>query len=141
MKIAEIKTKTIFYVCVWTKHWKEHLRETLRYFLDAYTNGLETGDIQFAALSAYLYCNTLFFVGKELLVVRQEMAKHGKFLTQMKQKATLEKLHIYEYAVITLTELNEQDENRNSILYNEIEINHKTASCQVYFKLRANLSG
>ncbi|MBD2386944.1 hybrid sensor histidine kinase/response regulator [Cylindrospermum sp. FACHB-282] len=133
LKSQEIKTKTIFYVCVWTKHWKEHLKETLKLFLDAYTNGLETGDLQFAALSAYLYCNTLFFIGKELSQVRQEMANYGEVLTQLKQKATLEKLQIYEYAVITLTELNEPDDNTKVIVYNhQIEVNHKTASCQVY---------
>ncbi len=130
LKTPEIKTKVIFYNCVWTKHWKEHLKETLTNFLEAYANGLETGDLQFAALSAYLYCNTLFFIGKELSGVRQEMAKYGEFLTQTKQKATLEKHQIYENAVITLIELNE---NIKSLLFQEIEINHKTASCQVYF--------
>lgn len=132
LKTLDIKTKVIFYTNAWTKHWKVHLKETLKSFLDAYTNGLETGDLQFAALSAYLYCNTSFFIGKELSKVRQEMADYGEVLTQLKQKATLEKLQIYEYAVITLTELNEEDDNIQPMLYQQIEINHKTASCQVY---------
>jgi predicted ATPase/tRNA A-37 threonylcarbamoyl transferase component Bud32 len=132
LKTQDIKTKVLFYTSVWTRHWKMHLKETLKTFLDAYTNGLETGDLQFAALSAYLYCSTLFFIGKELSGVRQEMANYGKVLTQMKQKATLEKLQIYEYAVITLTEVNEEDDNIRLMFSNQIEIHHKTASCQVY---------
>ncbi|MBW4513156.1 MAG: AAA family ATPase [Scytonematopsis contorta HA4267-MV1] len=132
LKTQELKTKVIFYTNAWTKHWKEHLKETLKNFLDAYTNGLETGDLQFAALSAHLYCSTLFFIGKELSGVRQEMAKYGELLTKMKQKATLEKLQIYEYAVITLTEVNKEEDNRKPMFSSQIEINHKTASCQVY---------
>ncbi|MUH01793.1 AAA family ATPase [Scytonema sp. UIC 10036] len=132
LKNQELKTKIIFYTNAWIKHWKEHLKETLKNFLNAYTNGLETGDLQFAALSAYLYCNTLFSMGKELSQVQREIANYGEVLTQMKQKATLEKLQIYEYAVLKLTEVNEQDDNKKLILDRPIEINHKTASCQVY---------
>jgi predicted ATPase len=51
----ELKARTIFIVNYFVKHWKEHLRETLNPLRDAYSIGMETGDLEYAAYSACVY--------------------------------------------------------------------------------------
>ena len=63
-KDKKFKAKTIFIVNYFIKHWKEHLKETLNPLLEAYTIGLETGDLEYAAYSACVYCYHSYVLGK-----------------------------------------------------------------------------
>lgn len=81
----EIKAKTLLIFNYFIRHWREHLRETLSPLQDAYAIGLETGDIEYAAYSACVYCYHSYVLGKNLATVEQEMAKYSEALSQLQQ--------------------------------------------------------
>ena len=60
----EIKASTLFMVNGFVRHWKEHIKETLKPLLEAYKIGLETGDLSIAAQSAFDYGFQSYWMGK-----------------------------------------------------------------------------
>ncbi|MBD2204366.1 AAA family ATPase [Calothrix sp. FACHB-1219] len=82
----QLKAIVIFVVNMFIKSWKEHIEETLSSFLEAYTIALETGDLEHAAYSLYMYSEHAFWQGKPLLDIEQEMAKYHEVIFQLKQE-------------------------------------------------------
>ncbi len=80
----KFQARIIFMVNYFIKHWKEHLRETLNPLRDAYSLALETGDLEYAAYSACVYCYHSYVLGKELATVEGEMAMYSNALGQLK---------------------------------------------------------
>ncbi|MEG4804159.1 AAA family ATPase [Microcoleus sp. ARI1-B5] len=80
----KFKARIVFIVNYFIKHWKEHLRETLNPLRDAYSLALETGDLEYAAYSACVYCYHSYVLGKELATVEGEMAMYSNALGQLK---------------------------------------------------------
>jgi len=58
--IRETKSRVWFVVWYFVNHWKRHLRDSIKPLLEAYKTGVETGDLEFAALSANTYSTYLF---------------------------------------------------------------------------------
>ncbi|MHC5893556.1 AAA family ATPase [Nostoc sp.] len=102
LKIHSLKARTLFMVTNFIIHWKEHIRETSKPFLQAYQSGLETGDLEFAAYCAFTYCLQLFIVGKELVEVEHEMAKYCEAIHQIKQTTSLNWTQIFQQSVLNL---------------------------------------
>ncbi len=88
-KAQELKSCTLFFINCFIRHWKEHIRETLQPFLEAYQIGMETGDLQYAAISAYCYAYLAYCGGKELAWLEQEIAKYSDAIAQIKQQHVL----------------------------------------------------
>ncbi|TVP60296.1 MAG: GAF domain-containing protein [Nodularia sp. (in: Bacteria)] len=84
------------------RHWKEHTKTSLKPLLEAYSIGLETGDLEFAAISLYAYCYSAYFMGQELTTLKQEMANYSNAISQIKQERILYWHEIYRQTVITL---------------------------------------
>jgi predicted ATPase/signal transduction histidine kinase len=82
----EFQSIVIFAVNNFTTHWKLHIRESLKNFLEAYSIGLETGDLEQAAYSLYVYCEHSFWAGKEIAGLELEMACYQKEISQLKQE-------------------------------------------------------
>ncbi|MCP4131101.1 MAG: AAA family ATPase [bacterium] len=95
------KTKSRVWCIVWSmvNHWKRPLRDSLQPLLEAYTAGLETGDLEFAALSINLYCLYLFNSGAELAGVEKEIAKYAETIRKLHQDTTLN-YHLMLHQVI-----------------------------------------
>lgn len=72
----ELAAKTVFSVNVTVRNWKEHLKETISSFQEAYQNGLETGDLEYAALCAFGHCYHAYHIGAELTALEQVMAAY-----------------------------------------------------------------
>ncbi len=102
LKIHSLKARTLFIVTNFIIHWKEHIRETSKPFLEAYQSGLETGDLEFAAYCAFTYCLQLFIVGKELVEVEHEMATYCEAIYQIKQTTSLAWTQIFQQSVLNL---------------------------------------
>ncbi|MBD2014214.1 AAA family ATPase [Microcoleus sp. FACHB-53] len=98
----KIKAKTFLVVNNLIRHWKEHLGETLPALMDSYESGIETGDLEFAALSINAYVYHGYFIGKELSGLEQEMAIYSQVVAQLKQETTLYLLKIWRQTVLTL---------------------------------------
>ncbi|NEP59104.1 MAG: AAA family ATPase [Symploca sp. SIO2G7] len=101
---APTKAKTWANVNFFVKPWKEHLNFTLQPLLEAYTAGLETGDLQAAGYAAHNYCLHSYFSGKELSKLQAEMATYGEVLTQLKQERTLQMNKLYRQVLLNLRE-------------------------------------
>jgi PAS domain S-box-containing protein len=68
-------------------HWKVHFRETIPTLVDAYQNGVETGDFEFAGYAAYNVCFRSFFVGEELTQLEQKTATYSKAIGQIRRQS------------------------------------------------------
>ncbi|HEY9747994.1 MAG TPA: ATP-binding protein [Allocoleopsis sp.] len=70
--------------------------------LDAYTIGLETGDLEFAAYSLRTCSYAAYFMGRELSTLQQEIATYSEAIAQMKQTGTFYWNELYRQAVLNL---------------------------------------
>ena len=96
------RARTLHLVNYFIIHWKEHLREVLQPFLEAYQSGLETGDLEYAAYCVHGYCSLSFIVGKELIEVEREMKTYSEAIRQTKQKAVLNWIQLFRQTVLNL---------------------------------------
>lgn len=92
---------------VWTancfvNHWTRPLRESLKPFQHAYELALNNGDLEFAALAAYLYCNHSYYAGENLEQLSPVMNNYSKDIKQLKQFAPLKHTMIHWQAVKNL---------------------------------------
>ena len=98
----ELRAKTLVIVHVFITHWKYHLQETLQPLLDAYILGVETGDFEFGAYGLCLHTQYLYFLGRELNSLEQEMSEYEILVNQLKQQTTLNWLYIYHQNILNL---------------------------------------
>jgi predicted ATPase len=68
-------------------HWKVHLRSTIPMLTDAYQNGVDTGDYEFAGYAAYNACYNSFFAGEELTQLEQRTATYSKAIGQIRRES------------------------------------------------------
>ncbi len=107
LNAQEIKAKTVVMVNIFIRPWKEHLRQTLEPLVSAYSTGLETGDLQYAAFGLMLSSYFGYFSGKELTALEREMAINRDALYKTKQETALNYHEIYWQAVLNLLEKSE----------------------------------
>ncbi|MFC1849396.1 GAF domain-containing protein [candidate division CSSED10-310 bacterium] len=98
----ELKTRTFQLFYGFISHWKEHLKDTLQPSLKGYQNGLETGELEYAAYIASGYSYHSYFLGIELGEVEFRIAQYSKVIAQLKQETSLYWQQIYHQAVLNL---------------------------------------
>ncbi|MEG4864391.1 MULTISPECIES: ATP-binding sensor histidine kinase [unclassified Microcoleus] len=97
------RAMTLFVVNYFTKHWKHHIKTTLKPLLSAYFSGLETGDLEHAGYSAQRYCYLLYFSGSaELSSVELELETYSDALAKINQDSILQLHQIHHQAVLNL---------------------------------------
>ncbi len=79
----EFKAKVYNFVQVFIWHWQAPIRETIAPLQEAYAVGLETGDIEFAGLSASLACQHQYWAGYELRSLAKKMADYGESIGRL----------------------------------------------------------
>jgi PAS domain S-box-containing protein len=95
-----LRSMTLFVEACFIKHWKNHIKETLKPFLNSYFSGLETGDLEHAGYSAHRYCYHLYFSGSaELSKVELEMETYRDAIDKLDRDSILQ-LHQIHYQVI-----------------------------------------
>lgn len=131
---------------VWTancfvNHWTRPLRESLKPFLDSYDLALNSGDLEFAALAAYLYCNHSFYSGRNLNELSPEMNNYSKDIKQLKQFAPLKHTLIHWQAAKNLMGEVSDPKKLKGDVYNEdtevkkhLEIKDNTAMMKYYLQ-------
>lgn len=136
----ELKARTFMVFNNFIRHWKEHLREGLKPLLSAYSSGLETGDLEFAAYSAYIHCYHCYFLGNELAALEREMAAYIHAIGQFKQEAALHLAKLYRQIVLNLLGQAENPCRLVGKSYDEqimlplaLEANHRNAIFDLYF--------
>ncbi|HYX13039.1 MAG TPA: AAA family ATPase [Nostoc sp.] len=101
-KTHPLRARTLLIVNNFIVHWKELVRNTSQPLLEAYQSGLETGDLEFAAYCAHVYCFQSCVVGKELVEVEREMTIYNEAIRQIKQEAALTWNQIFQQAIANL---------------------------------------
>ncbi len=104
LNAIKLKSKTLFAVNCFIRHWKDHVRDTLSPLVEAYTCGLETGDIEYAMMSAYVFGRYAYLSGQELGELSQAMMQYSSIMSQFKQTTYLNFNGIYHQSVLNLLE-------------------------------------
>ena len=115
----ELQPIVIFAVNSFTRHWKEHLKESLTFLLKVYSIALETGDLEQTAYSLYYYLEHSFWLGKELSELETKISNYHQRIGQLKKEIVLTLNSVTWQAVINLTEYNEHPYNLNGEAFDE----------------------
>jgi predicted ATPase/signal transduction histidine kinase len=86
-KSFEARTQFVFNVMI--KHWKKHIRETLKPLEIGFQRGLETGDFENAAICAYTYSYYSYFAGTNLSKIQHNISQYNKIIKKIKQQTWL----------------------------------------------------
>ncbi|MEG4076383.1 AAA family ATPase, partial [Microcoleus sp. Pol14C2] len=140
LNAKDIQARTIFVVNANIRHWREPLQKTLEPLQSAYAIGLETGDLEFAALSIYIYVYHAYLAGNELSVMERKITSYNQALAQVKQINSLNFNQILHQAILNLTQQVEQQTKLSGNIYDEQmmlplhqQANDATAIFYVYF--------
>ncbi|OUL26422.1 ATP-binding sensor histidine kinase [Nostoc sp. 106C] len=98
----ELKCKVYNLVNLFIRPWKEHVKTTLKPFIEGAHSGLETGDIEFSSYCAMNYCTNLFWVGEQLDKVQQQQTQYFNFLLKLKQEYCIDYIKIVRQLTLNL---------------------------------------
>ncbi|MGJ3250603.1 MAG: PAS domain S-box protein [Elainellaceae cyanobacterium] len=87
--------------------WKVHLKETIPLLVEAYQEGLETGDFETAGYAAYDVCYNSFFVGEELTQLEQKTATYSKAVDQIRRESPSTWIAIVSQTILNLLDRSE----------------------------------
>ena len=133
-----LKVNILYVTNANVRHWQEHLRSTLNPLREAYSSGLETGDLYFAALALYVHGYHCYLLGDELSTVEQEIAASIETLGRLGQKTSQLFLQIYRQAILNLRGCSPDPCRLFGESYSEEQLpfhqqkNETTAICKVY---------
>ncbi|MFN6538982.1 MAG: diguanylate cyclase domain-containing protein [Nostoc sp. EkiNYC01] len=94
------RTECMAYSCI--KHWIEPVKEILTPLREGYAVGLETGDLEFAAYSIYLYSHYALLSGCELAQLELDMATCTSAIQQTGQDRTAAMNSMFHQVVLNL---------------------------------------
>ncbi|MBD2163143.1 AAA family ATPase [Calothrix membranacea FACHB-236] len=98
----EFKAKILDTFNRFIRHLREHIRKSIKPLLEAYTAGLETRDLEYAAYSINAYSYYLYFSGKDLSYLKQEIATYSQAIYKINQKRIFNYNEIYRQVVLNL---------------------------------------
>ncbi|MEP0978864.1 PAS domain S-box protein [Phormidium sp. FACHB-77] len=94
--------RTLMFSNVHIMHWKVHLRNTIPMLVDAYQNGVKTGDFETAGYTAYYVCYYSFLAGEELTQLEQKTAFYSKSIDQIRRESPSNWLAILRQTILNL---------------------------------------
>jgi len=105
-RFQTIEIKSLVYVLFngFIKHWKDPCQDTIGDLQNAYYFGLEIGDLQNAALSAYCYCAHKFLCGFYLKDLYEETQRYTQAVKSIKQMGIQGWLTPFIWSIAQLTE-------------------------------------
>ncbi|MCP4135243.1 MAG: serine/threonine-protein kinase PknK [bacterium] len=119
LNTKEIKSKVLTVVWYLINHWKNPLRDSMGPLLEAYKTGMETGDLEFAAIAANTYSVILYISGMELRGVEKEMAGFVEMIRKLNQDTMLNYHLIAHQTVLNLLGKSENPANIVGFSYDE----------------------
>ena len=145
-EVKAFKARTTYMVNAFIRHWKEPSQAILQSYQSVYQIALETGDLEFAAWSAYNYCLYSYRMGRELTLTEREMANCSEVIAQLKQELVFHENALYRQIVWNLmsrdvslshddnlTELSGPYYNESTMLPLHLKENNRHAICHLYF--------
>lgn len=86
----------------YTNHWSEHIKNTIPELLETMQISVDKGDLEFAALSAWVFAYHSFFCGSELGKLEQEMKTYSDEMARYKQKTVLNYNQMLRQVILNL---------------------------------------
>jgi len=86
---------------------KVHLKETIPLLVEAYQEGVETGDFETAGYAAYDVCYNSFFVGEELTQLEQKTATYSKAVDRIRRESPSTWIAIVWQTILNLLDRSE----------------------------------
>uniref|UniRef100_UPI00145FA730 PAS domain S-box protein n=1 Tax=Brasilonema sp. UFV-L1 TaxID=2234130 RepID=UPI00145FA730 len=111
--------KALMFPSAHIMHWKVHLRKVIPFLVDAYQNGVETGDFEFAGYALYHACYRSFFVGEELTQLEQKTATYSKAIRQIRRENPLNWIAVLWQTVLNLLGRSENPSRLIGNVYDE----------------------
>jgi len=102
LNARDIRCRTLMAFNVYIRHFKEHIRETIKPLAEAYQAGLETGDLTYAAGSANAHCVREYMAGTNLTKLKKDFETYDDAIRKTNQLPTLYVNRIYHQAVYNL---------------------------------------
>ena len=103
LNVQKLKARTLTIIFVTIDHWKQPIRNSLKQLIEAYQNGLEMGDLEFAAIAAQAYCYQSYLAGKELNYTKMETERYGKAIVDIcRQQSAFYWTQIYQQTILNL---------------------------------------
>ncbi|MBU1171491.1 MAG: AAA family ATPase [Proteobacteria bacterium] len=100
--VKKEKTRVIVLFNMFIRHWKEHVRETIKPLLEGYESRIETGDIEYASHCMSAYCLYMFLAGMPLVQVEKEQNAYRKSIILLKQKFDLDNISNFHQMTLNL---------------------------------------
>ncbi|MBE9119610.1 AAA family ATPase [Tychonema sp. LEGE 07199] len=113
LNALEFKSKILNLVAFVLMHGNHHVKDTLPLLEEAYQSALENGDLESLGYAAVNICQSLYFIGQELMPLEQKMANYNHLLFQLKQETVLTWNQIYQK---TVWELMDNTDTSNLLL-------------------------
>lgn len=136
-EVYHAKTSMVIYPLI--KHWQDPVRDILKPLQDMYQLGLETGDLQSAAIGIAYYASYSYFGGVELAEFAQKIAPYAESLRKFKQTTSLDKINMYLQAARNLIKGAEHPERLLGEVYHEeamishhLAVKDITTLCHLY---------
>ncbi|BAY92901.1 MULTISPECIES: trifunctional serine/threonine-protein kinase/ATP-binding protein/sensor histidine kinase [unclassified Tolypothrix] len=101
-QLISLKTRNLYIVYLFTKHWKIPLSQVLSGLEETYHSGLETGEIEMACRGAMSYCYYAYHTGQELTELAQTMDVYRQITHRYKQEIVLDCQEVYQQTVLNL---------------------------------------
>ncbi len=138
----EYKARLLMAYNGFIRHWKEHLKTTLKPLKSGYQSGLETGDLEYAVICISFYCHHAYVQGRNLAVLKKEVASFIEPIIQLRQEQSITIMNKFLLQVIVnMTDCPDQpcvltgdhaDEKEAMALFRKV--NSRTAIFVFYFE-------
>ncbi|NEQ51457.1 MAG: AAA family ATPase, partial [Leptolyngbya sp. SIO3F4] len=99
----EISTRVLLMVGALTIPWKVHLKESIPLLQRAYQNGLESGNLDGAALSHFYESQSSYLMGEELQDLAHKIAAYSAQIKQIKQEFHFGNNELLRQVILNLT--------------------------------------
>jgi predicted ATPase/GAF domain-containing protein len=102
-KDSGIKAKTYFIYGTGINHWKNHMTNDLKYLLESYKIGSETGDLGYASYAINGYIYRLFFSGESLVEVKKTIGIYYPVLKKYNQLGSVHECELWHKFILALS--------------------------------------
>ena len=86
LKTRNVEARTVMVVNYFIRHWREHPQQTLQALLDGYSTGRKTLELEYAGYCAIVYCGYSYYIGQDLVLLEQEIAKYSEVFQKFQQE-------------------------------------------------------
>jgi len=108
LNAREIMCRTLFAFNVYIRHFKEHIKETVKPLAEGYQAGLETGDLSYAAYCALSHCVRMYMASTNLTEVKKEMEIYVNAIRKINQPLVVDVLQMFHQVISNMLNDSEQ---------------------------------